>query len=195
MSNRARKLGLSAEVGVNPPGRAQFAITASQPSTRISARAAVWLRSHLHAYVAARRTARIRTDALIAVAHNFAPDLSRRAGNEVRQQLSIAFLDGPRYRHGNPLHLVTGRSTARRRGLFGCERRVLQIQDAQHLVRCLRAADRPGVRYSAPGGCGPRDASMQIEAVSIVLRSLPILWSCALSHDRPEFFASPSRTG
>jgi len=44
----------------------------------------------------------MRTDALIAVAHNFAPDLSRRAGNEVRQQLSIAFLDGPRYRDGTP---------------------------------------------------------------------------------------------
>src|SRR5262249_21541747 len=94
-----------------------------------------------------------------------------------------------------PLHLVTGRSNDRPRGSLGCERRVLQIQDAQHLVRCLRAADRPGVRYSALGGCGPGDASMQTEAVSIALRSLPVLWLCALSHDRPEFFASPSRTG
>src|SRR5262249_35432567 len=64
-----------------------------------------------------------------------------------------------------------------------------------HLVRCLRAADRPGVRYSALGGCDRRDASMQTGAMSIALRSLPILWSCALSHDRPEFFASPSRVG
>jgi len=94
-----------------------------------------------------------------------------------------------------PLHLVIGRSIARRRGSIGCERRVLQIQDAQHLVRCLRAADRRGVRYSALGGCGPRDASMQTGAMSIALRSLPIMWSCALSHDRPELFTSPSRVG
>ena len=95
----------------------------------------------------------------------------------------------------HPRHLVTGHSIARHRRSLGCERGVLQIQDAQHLVRCLRAADRRGVRYSALGGCDRRDASMQTGAMSIALRSLPILWSCALSHDRPEFFASPSRTG
>src|SRR5262245_5391611 len=94
-----------------------------------------------------------------------------------------------------PPHLVTGRSNVRGRGSRGCERHVLQIQDAPHLVRCLRAVDRPGVRCSALGGYGPRDAPMQTEVVSILLRSLPILWSCVLSHDRPEFFASPSRTG